>query len=115
MYLRQHRVVHCDLKPENILLRKIDKSGIKIIDFGSGAFEYEKIYSYIQSRFYRAPEIVLGIPYTCAIDMWSFGCMMYEFYTGIPLFAAESENELFNSMMEIKGVPPSDVVLRGSR
>ena len=58
---------------------------------------------------------MLGIPYTTAIDMWSFGCMMYEFYTGIPLFAAESENELFNSMMEIKGVPPNDVVLRGTR
>lgn len=46
-YLNEHNIVHCDLKPENILLRKINKSGIKIIDFGSGCFENEKIYTYI--------------------------------------------------------------------
>jgi len=46
-YMREHSIVHCDLKPENILLRKINKSGIKIIDFGSGCFEKEKIYTYI--------------------------------------------------------------------
>ncbi len=38
-FLRENNIVHCDLKPENILLRKINKSGIKIIDFGSGCFE----------------------------------------------------------------------------
>ena len=80
--MREHNIVHCDLKPENILLRKINKSGIKIIDFGSGCFEDQKIYTYIQSRFYRAPEIVLGIPYSSAIDMWSFGCILYELYVG---------------------------------
>ena len=46
-YLNENSIVHCDLKPENILLRKINKSGIKIIDFGSGCFENEKIYTYI--------------------------------------------------------------------
>ena len=46
-YMREHNIVHCDLKPENILLRKINKSGIKIIDFGSGCFEDQKIYTYI--------------------------------------------------------------------
>lgn len=46
-YLSENNIVHCDLKPENILLRKINKSGIKIIDFGSGCFENEKIYTYI--------------------------------------------------------------------
>ena len=46
-YMREHNIVHCDMKPENILLRKINKSGIKIIDFGSGCFENEKIYTYI--------------------------------------------------------------------
>jgi len=62
-------VIHCDIKPENILLKSQNKSGIRIIDFGSGCFEKEKIYTYIQSRFYRAPEIMLGIPYSVAIDM----------------------------------------------
>jgi dual specificity tyrosine-phosphorylation-regulated kinase 2/3/4 len=104
--------VHCDLKPENILLRKINKSGIKIIDFGSGCFEDQKIYTYIQSRFYRAPEIVLGIAYNAAIDMWSFGCILYELYAGYPLFPGEDEKEHMALMMEVKGVPPRSV-LRG--
>jgi dual specificity tyrosine-phosphorylation-regulated kinase 2/3/4 len=46
-FMKEHHIVHCDMKPENILLRKINKSGIKIIDFGSGCFEDEKIYTYI--------------------------------------------------------------------
>merc|ERR1711935_137577 len=55
-------LIHCDLKPENILLRQANKSGIKIIDFGSSCFEDERVYTYIQSRFYRAPEVILGLP-----------------------------------------------------
>ena len=70
------------MKPENILLRKSNKSGIKVIDFGSGTYEEEQFYTYIQSRFYRAPEIILGIPYTPCIDMWSFGCIIAELFTG---------------------------------
>ena len=41
MYMKDHDIVHCDMKPENILLRKMNKSGIKIIDFGSGCFEQD--------------------------------------------------------------------------
>jgi serine/threonine protein kinase len=41
------------------------------------------VYTYIQSRFYRAPEIILGIPYTPAIDMWSLGCILVELFTGL--------------------------------
>ena len=113
--MREHNIVHCDLKPENILLRKINKSGIKIIDFGSGCFENEKIYTYIQSRFYRAPEIVLGIPYNAAIDMWSFGCILYELYVGHPLFPGEDEKDHMALMMEVKGVPPRSVLARATR
>jgi dual specificity tyrosine-phosphorylation-regulated kinase 2/3/4 len=114
-YLIENNIVHCDLKPENILLRKINKSGLKIIDFGSGCFENEKIYTYIQSRFYRAPEIVLGIPYNAAIDMWSFGCILYELYVGYPLFPGEDEKDHMALMMEVKGIPPKSVLLRSSR
>lgn len=86
-------IIHCDLKPENILLKEENKSGIKIIDFGSSTFIDEKVYTYIQSRFYRAPEIMFGIPYTPAIDMWSLGCIIAELYIGYPLFPGESEND----------------------
>ena len=68
-FIHDQNIIHCDLKPENILLTSNTGSTIKIIDFGSSCFINEKIYSYIQSRYYRAPEIILGIPYTTSIDM----------------------------------------------
>jgi len=46
-YLRKHKVIHCDLKPENILLKNVNKSGIKVIDFGSSCFDSERVYTYI--------------------------------------------------------------------
>jgi dual specificity tyrosine-phosphorylation-regulated kinase 2/3/4 len=55
LFLYKHRIIHCDIKPENILLKTSDKSGIKIIDFGSSCFSHQKLYTYIQSRYYRAP------------------------------------------------------------
>ena len=85
-FLKRHQIVHCDLKPENILLRQKNKTGIKIIDIGSGCYQNQQIYTYIQSRFYRAPEIILGIPYSTAIDMWSLGCILIELYQGYPMF-----------------------------
>mmetsp|Transcript_349 Transcript_349/g.359 ORF Transcript_349/g.359 Transcript_349/m.359 type:complete len:89 (-) Transcript_349:65-331(-) len=72
-YLKSENIVHCDLKPENIVLKNKYKSGLKVIDFGSSTFINERVYTYIQSRFYRAPEIMFGIPYGHPIDMWSFG------------------------------------------
>ena len=109
-FLREEDIIHCDLKPENILLKSPDKSGIKIIDFGSSCFSDQRIYTYIQSRFYRAPEIILGIPYTTGIDMWSFGCILVELYTGIPIFPGESENEQLALIMQVFGVPEEAVL-----
>lgn len=75
-YVRCENIIHCDLKPENIILKEKNKSGLKVIDFGSSCFVNEQLYTYIQSRFYRAPEIIFGIKYSNAIDMWSFGCIL---------------------------------------
>ncbi len=108
--LRRLRIAHCDLKPENIMLKSRGRSGIKIIDVGSGCFENERVYTYIQSRFYRAPEIIFGVAYTCGIDMWSFGCILYELYTGNSLFPADSEADLLQRIMEVKGLPPRELV-----
>lgn len=83
-------IIHCDLKPENIMLRHPNRSIIKVIDFGSSCLSTERVYTYIQSRFYRAPEIILGMQYGTAIDMWSFGCILAELYTGYPLFPGEA-------------------------
>ena len=50
-----------------------------------------QIYQYIQSRFYRSPEVLLGMPYDLAIDMWSLGCILVEMHTGEPLFSGSNE------------------------
>eukprot|EP00970_Alexandrium_tamarense_P016266 scaffold6342_cov206-Alexandrium_tamarense.AAC.4 len=91
-------IIHCDLKPENILLRHPKRSGIKVIDFGSSCKSSKRMYSYIQSRFYRSPEVMLGLPYTVAIDMWSLGCILVEMHTGEPLFSGTDQ---FDQMQKI--------------
>ncbi|WWC91879.1 uncharacterized protein L201_006828 [Kwoniella dendrophila CBS 6074] len=113
--MRSHRIVHCDLKPENILLCHPAKSGIKIIDFGSSCLETEKVYTYIQSRFYRSPEVILGMNYAMAIDMWSLGCILAELYTGVPIFPGENEHEQLACIMEVLGVPDRYIVEKASR
>ncbi|KAJ3196751.1 Dual specificity tyrosine-phosphorylation-regulated kinase [Irineochytrium annulatum] len=89
--------------------------GIKVIDFGSSCFESEKVYTYVQSRFYRSPEVILGISYNMAIDMWSLGCILAEMYTGYPLFPGENEQEQLACIMEVKGIPPESLIERGTR
>ena len=115
LYTRRENIIHCDLKPENILLKNQNKSGIKVIDFGSSCFEDEKIYTYIQSRFYRAPEIILGIPYTTGIDIWSFGCILAELYSGYPIYPGENENDQLGLILEICGAPPVNMLKKASR
>ena len=59
---------------------------------GSSFFEQENIINlYIQSRYYRAPEVILRLNYSFSIDIWSFACVLYEIYMGKPLFPGESE------------------------
>jgi dual specificity tyrosine-phosphorylation-regulated kinase 1 len=99
-------VIHCDLKPENILLKNPKRSSIKIIDFGSSCHSNGKIYKYIQSRFYRSPEILLELDYSYAIDMWSLGCILVEMHIGEPLFSGENESDQFNKICQILGPPP---------
>ena len=88
---------------------------IKVIDFGSSCFENEKVYTYIQSRFYRSPEVILGMNYNMAIDMWSLGCILAELYTGYPIFPGENEQEQLSCIMEVLGVPDKDLINRSSR
>ena len=110
LYLKQHKIIHCDIKPENILLISKGKTGIKLIDFGSSCFSSETKYSYIQSRFYRAPEILLGFNYSCAIDMWSLGCVLCELFTGFPIFPGENEYDLIYYFMEYLGMPSKNLI-----
>ncbi|KAG9271960.1 dual specificity tyrosine-phosphorylation-regulated kinase 4 isoform X2 [Astyanax mexicanus] len=113
--LHREKIIHCDLKPENILLSQRGQGNIKVVDFGSSCYEQQRVYTYIQSRFYRSPEVILGHPYSMAIDMWSLGCILAELYTGYPLFPGESEVEQIACIMEVMGMPPNDFVQTASR
>eukprot|EP00998_Keelungia_sp_KM082_P003304 NODE_140_length_2523_cov_135.426544_g136_i0.p1 GENE.NODE_140_length_2523_cov_135.426544_g136_i0~~NODE_140_length_2523_cov_135.426544_g136_i0.p1 ORF type:complete len:772 (+),score=132.91 NODE_140_length_2523_cov_135.426544_g136_i0:109-2424(+) len=99
-------IIHCDLKPENILLRNPKRSAVKVIDFGSSCFQTKKMFKYIQSRFYRSPEVILGLPYDVAIDMWSLACILVEMHTGQPLFDGKDEPEQLLKQVAVLGSIP---------
>lgn len=105
-YLKSLDIIHCDLKPENILLKSSKQSIIKIIDFGSSCFQTNKMYSYIQSRFYRSPEVILGLNYDTSIDMWSLGTILVELHTGIPIFDGRNEMDQLHKIVRVLGIPP---------
>jgi predicted Ser/Thr protein kinase len=80
-------IIHCDLKPENILLTNETDFTIKLIDFGSSCLVNEKSFQYIQSRYYRAPEVMLGLGYgKCAIVSFTYISVHINFISCICLF-----------------------------
>jgi len=103
-------IIHCDLKPENILLRHPKRSAVKVIDFGSSCKSNQQMYSYIQSRFYRSPEVMLGLPYTVSIDMWSLGCILVEMHTGEPLFSGSDQFDQIQKLVEVLGMIPREMI-----
>jgi len=102
--------IHCDLKPENILLKSRRKTSIKIIDFGTSTRVSGRVFSYIQSRYYRAPEVILGLKYGTEIDIWSFGCILVELYRGYPIFPGETEKDQICRIIAVLGNPPVDQI-----
>ncbi|KAF2687164.1 kinase-like protein [Lentithecium fluviatile CBS 122367] len=113
--LGKAKLIHCDLKPENILLKNLESPIIKIIDFGSACDERQTVYTYIQSRFYRSPEVLLGLPYSAAIDMWSLGCIVVELFLGLPLFPGSSEYNQVARITEMLSLPPTWMLEMGKQ
>lgn len=111
--LKEARIIHCDLKPENILLKSLEAPIIKVIDYGSACHEHQTVYTYIQSRFYRSPEIILGLPYTSSIDMWSVGCIAAELFLGLPIFPGCSNYDQISRIVECLGLPPHHMLEMG--
>ncbi|KAJ4155921.1 hypothetical protein LMH87_001143 [Akanthomyces muscarius] len=107
-HMRKCSIIHADLKPDNILVNE-NRSMLKICDLGTAidrsdaATANTEITPYLVSRFYRAPEIILGMPYDYGVDMWSIGCTLYELYTGKILFTGDSNNQMLKTIMEIRG------------
>jgi dual specificity tyrosine-phosphorylation-regulated kinase 1 len=104
------RVIHTDIKPENICIRYPRRSAIKLIDFGSSCTEGHQLFSYIQSRYYRSPEVLLGYGYTVAIDMWSLACVLSEMHTGQPLFSGDNMIDQIRKIMAYNGLPPDKMI-----
>ncbi|ALC48099.1 smi35A [Drosophila busckii] len=113
--LYKNEIIHCDMKPENVLLKQQGRSGIKVIDFGSSCFESQRVYTYIQSRFYRAPEVILGAKYGRAIDMWSLGCILAELLSGHALFPGENESDQLACIIEVLGMPSKTLLANSKR
>lgn len=109
-------IIHCDLKPENLVFEN-DKSkeNIKIIDFGSSCYVHDRIHNYIQSRYYRSPEIILSKSYDTKIDIWSFGAIIIELLLGNPIYPGKSEYEVIYYMIKTIGYPSNIEYLRSSR
>lgn len=63
---------------------------MKVIDLGSSCFTTDHLSSYVQSRSYRAPEVILGILYNQKVDIWSLGCILAELVSGSVLFQVTS-------------------------
>ncbi|CAG8071005.1 unnamed protein product [Penicillium nalgiovense] len=112
--LRRCNILHADLKPDNLLVNE-QRNILKVCDLGSASPASEnEITPYLVSRFYRAPEIILGIPFDYAIDVWSIGCTLFELYTGKILFTGRNNNQMLRSIMECRGKYPPKLLRRGS-
>ncbi|RHY83099.1 hypothetical protein DYB26_001893 [Aphanomyces astaci] len=114
-HLQTSNIVHADIKPDNMLLDD-KQSMVKLCDFGSafktGAGEVNDPTPYLVSRYYRAPEVILGLPYDFPVDMWSLGCCLYEMFTGKVLFPGQTNNEMLKMFMELKGRFPTKLMRR---
>uniref|UniRef100_UPI00406DA4FD Putative cell-cycle-associated protein kinase GSK n=1 Tax=Toxoplasma gondii RH TaxID=383379 RepID=UPI00406DA4FD len=106
-YLHALGICHRDIKPQNLLVDSRTHV-LKLCDFGSAKrlVPGEQSVSYICSRFYRAPELMLGASeYTTAIDVWSIGCVLGELLLGRPLFAGETSVDQLVKIIQILGTP----------
>ena len=106
-------LVHSDVKPENILLGSYSRAHVKLIDFGSSCYLTDRQSSYIQSRSYRAPEVILGLPYNGKIDVWSLGCVVAEMYTGEVTFQNDSIVSMLSRIEAICGPFPRHMIAQG--
>ncbi|XP_058748206.1 uncharacterized protein LOC131621021 [Vicia villosa] len=112
-YLHNLGIVHCDLKPENVLVKSYKKCEIKIIDLGSSCFKTDNLCLYVQSRSYRAPEVMLGLQYDEKIDIWSLGCILAELCSGEVLFPNDAVVMILARMIGLFGPFDMEMLVKG--
>ncbi|XP_044007848.1 dual specificity protein kinase CLK2 isoform X2 [Aphidius gifuensis] len=123
-FLHDNKLTHTDLKPENVLfvdsefevtynakkrrdVRRVKRTDIKLIDFGSATFHYEHHSTIVSTRHYRAPEVILELGWSHPCDVWSIGCILFELYLGITLFQTHDNREHLAMMERILGTIPT--------
>nr|XP_032515752.1 probable serine/threonine-protein kinase dyrk2 isoform X3 [Danaus plexippus plexippus] len=126
LFLHDNKLTHTDLKPENILfvdsdyevvsvyntskkkhdLRRVKRSDVRLIDFGSATFDHEHHSTIVSTRHYRAPEVILELGWSQPCDVWSIGCIMFELHLGITLFQTHDNREHLAMMERILGPIP---------
>lgn len=112
--LKKTGIIHADIKPDNILVNE-SKLVVKLCDFGSASFAADcDITPYLVSRFYRAPEIIIGAKYDYSIDLWSVATTVFELYTGKIMFSGKTNNEMLKLMMDYKGKIPNKMIRKGA-
>ncbi|CAM9462665.1 unnamed protein product [Ectocarpus sp. 12 AP-2014] len=112
-YINSLGLVHCDVKPENILLSHYGRAEVKLIDFGSSCFVTDRLTTYTQSRSYRAPEVIVGLPYGAKVDVWSLGAVVAELVTGHVLLQSESIQTMLARIQGIVGPFPRWMLVEG--
>lgn len=113
-FLHINGVMHGDIKSDNILFIDEGKDDVAIIDFGSATTEQGQIGQYIQSRFYRSPEIILGLPYSSKVDIWSAGCIAAELFLDFAIFACDCEYDIIHTIVFLLG-PFAEELLQASK
>eukprot|EP01129_Flabellula_baltica_P006643 TRINITY_DN2503_c0_g1_i1.p1 TRINITY_DN2503_c0_g1~~TRINITY_DN2503_c0_g1_i1.p1 ORF type:complete len:496 (+),score=97.24 TRINITY_DN2503_c0_g1_i1:24-1511(+) len=108
-YLHRKGVLYRDLKPENVLLNA--NGHVVLTDFGLSKelAEDESTMSFCGTPEYLSPEIIRGESYTSKVDWWTLGMLIYEMIVGVPAYEADSEVELYNSILYQDIYIPSDV------
>ena len=103
-------IIHADVKPENITAVSESSLHVKLIDLGSCAVASGQLITYAQSRYYRAPEVVLRLEYDTEADVWSTACVAAELMLGLPLFPAETELHLISLIDGMLGPFPARMI-----
>ncbi|XP_061090646.1 dual specificity protein kinase CLK2-like isoform X1 [Conger conger] len=126
-FLHDNKLTHTDLKPENILFvnsdftmtynvekkreeRTVKSTSVRLVDFGSATFDHEHHSTIVSTRHYRAPEVLLELGWSQPCDVWSIGCILFEYYLGFTLFQTHENREHLAMMERIQGPIPSRMI-----
>eukprot|EP00929_Paragymnodinium_shiwhaense_P057988 TRINITY_DN29046_c0_g1_i1.p1 TRINITY_DN29046_c0_g1~~TRINITY_DN29046_c0_g1_i1.p1 ORF type:complete len:402 (+),score=44.52 TRINITY_DN29046_c0_g1_i1:238-1443(+) len=113
-HLKRCKVLHGDIKPDNILVNE-QHTIVKLCDFGTAkSGEVFEPTAYLMSRYYRAPEIIIGCRLDVAVDMFALGCTLYEIFTGKVLLPGRSNHDQLRREMALLGMPPSKMISSGT-